>query len=92
MTEAPARVLGTCLTVVATTKIIARPNATENAVKIKRGAITCSLLDLLYWIIYRGRIYFRSLLGDGPRDFGTARDDTPVACTRELGLGIIGRT
>jgi hypothetical protein len=55
MTEAPARVLGTCLTVVATAKIIARPNATENAVKIKRGAITCSLVDLLNWIIYRSR-------------------------------------
>jgi hypothetical protein len=44
LTEAPARVLGTCLMVVATAKMIARPNATENAAKIKRGAITCSQL------------------------------------------------
>ena len=45
-TEAPAPVLGACLMVVATAKTIARPNATENAAKIKRGAITRSLLEL----------------------------------------------
>jgi hypothetical protein len=46
-TEAPARVLRACLIVVKTAKMIVRPNATENAAKTKRGAITRSLLDHL---------------------------------------------
>jgi hypothetical protein len=58
------RVLGTCLTVVATAKMIARPDAKENAAKIKRGAITRSLLDHLTALIYRGRVSVRSLLGE----------------------------
>src|ERR1700684_2608857 len=61
MTEAPARVVGRCLTVVAIAKMIARPNATENAAKIKRGAITCSLLDCLNCIDLPRSIWFRSL-------------------------------
>jgi hypothetical protein len=64
MTVAPAPVLGTCLTVVATAKIIARPNATENAAKIKRGAITCSLLDCLNCFNLPRSIWFRPLLGE----------------------------
>jgi hypothetical protein len=64
MTEAPAPVLGRCLTVVATAKMIARPNATENAAKIKRGAITCSLLDHLNCINLSQSICFRPLLGE----------------------------
>ena len=63
-TEAPARVLGRCLRVVATAKTIARPNATENAAKIKRGAITCSLLDHLDCINLPRSIWFRSMLGE----------------------------
>src|ERR1700680_3374367 len=63
LTDAPARVLDTCLTVVATAKMIARPNATENAAKIERGAITCSLLDHLNCKLPRS-IWFRSLLGE----------------------------
>ena len=57
------RVLDTCLTVVATAKMIARPNATENAAKIERGAITCSLLDHSNCKLPRS-IWFRSLLGE----------------------------
>jgi hypothetical protein len=64
MTEAPARVVGRCLTVVAIAKMIARPNATENAAKIKRGAITCSLLDCLNCIDLPRSIWFRSLPGE----------------------------
>src|ERR1700678_4278121 len=64
MTEAPARVVGRCLTVVAIAKMIARPNATENTAKIKRGAITCSLLDCLNCIDLPRSIWFRSLPGE----------------------------
>jgi hypothetical protein len=70
MTEAPARVLGRCLTVVATAKMIARPNATENAAKIKRGAITCSLLDCLNCINLPRSIWFRPLL----REIGAVKN------------------
>jgi hypothetical protein len=64
MTEAPARVVGRCLTVVATAKMIARPNATANAAKMKRGAITCSLLDCLNCINLPRSIWFRPLRGE----------------------------
>ena len=64
MTEAPAPVLGTCLTVVATAKMIARPNATEYAAKIKRGAITCSQVAHLYYINLQRSIWFGPLLGE----------------------------
>jgi hypothetical protein len=39
-------------------------DAKENAAKIKRGAITRSLLDHLTALIYRGRVSVRSLLGE----------------------------
>jgi hypothetical protein len=61
---ASVRVLGTCLTVVATAKMIARPSATENAAKIKRGAITRSLLDHINCINLPRSIFFRPLLGE----------------------------
>jgi hypothetical protein len=83
---APVRVLGTCLTVVATAKMIARPNAKENAAKIKRGAITRSLLDHLTTLIYRGRISVRSLLGEMgavknvPAPFVNFNDGSPDPC------------
>ena len=50
--------------VVATAKMIARPNATENAAKIKRGAITCSLLDHLNCTNLPRSIWFRPPPGE----------------------------
>ena len=58
-----ARVLVTYLTVVATAKMIARTNATENAAKIERGAITRSLPDHLTCINLSPSI-FRTLPGE----------------------------
>ena len=63
-TEAPARVLRACLIVVKTAKMIVRPNATENAAKTKRGAITRSLLDHLNCTNLPRSIRFRPLLGE----------------------------
>jgi len=58
------RVLGACLTVVATAKMIARPSATEYTAKTKRGAITRSLPDHLNGINLSRSGFFPPLLGE----------------------------
>jgi hypothetical protein len=64
MTEAPARVRGTCVTVVMTAEMTAIANVTDNAAKIKRGAITCSLLDHMNCVTPLRSIWFRALLAE----------------------------
>jgi hypothetical protein len=61
MTEAPARVRGTCLTVVTTAKMTAIAKVTDSAAKVKRGSITS---DLSISVNVPLSAWFRALLGE----------------------------